>query len=53
MAFFFKVTPLNGQSPSSSPTETLAEEGSQKSISRFIRGTTVSSCEGENCHYLQ
>ncbi|XP_058034895.1 serine/threonine-protein kinase PLK3 [Ahaetulla prasina] len=40
-----EITPVNGQSPSSSPAETLAEEGSQKSIFRSIRGTTASSCE--------
>uniref|UniRef100_A0A670XTK3 Serine/threonine-protein kinase PLK n=1 Tax=Pseudonaja textilis TaxID=8673 RepID=A0A670XTK3_PSETE len=43
-----EVTPLNGQSPRCSPAETVAEESSQKSISRSIRGTTASSCEGEN-----
>ncbi|XP_042318762.1 serine/threonine-protein kinase PLK3 [Sceloporus undulatus] len=40
-----EVTPLSGQGPSSSPVDTLAEEGSQKSISRSIRGTMASSCE--------
>ncbi|XP_034978409.1 serine/threonine-protein kinase PLK3 [Zootoca vivipara] len=41
-----EVTPLNGQSPGSSPVDTVAEEGSQKSISRSIRGTMASSsCE--------
>ncbi|KAH0618669.1 hypothetical protein JD844_018073 [Phrynosoma platyrhinos] len=40
-----EVTPLSGQSPSSSPVDTVAEEGSQKSISRSIRGTMASSCE--------
>ncbi|XP_060629394.2 serine/threonine-protein kinase PLK3 [Anolis sagrei] len=40
-----EVTPVSGQSPSSSPVDTVAEEGSQKSISRSIRGTMASSCE--------
>uniref|UniRef100_A0ACB8F4M2 Polo-like kinase 3 n=2 Tax=Sphaerodactylus townsendi TaxID=933632 RepID=A0ACB8F4M2_9SAUR len=40
-----EVTPLSGQSPSSSPAETVAEEGSRKSISRSIRGTMASSSE--------
>lgn len=31
----------------SSPVDTVAEEGSQKSVSRSIRGTMASSCEGE------
>ncbi|KAF7254298.1 Serine/threonine-protein kinase PLK3 [Varanus komodoensis] len=45
-----EVTPLSGQSPNSSPAETVGEEGSQKSISRSIRGTMASSCEAfEDC----
>nr|XP_056700024.1 serine/threonine-protein kinase PLK3 [Euleptes europaea] len=40
-----EITPLSSQSPSSSPAETVAEEGSRKSISRSIRGTMASTSE--------
>ncbi|XP_067423982.1 serine/threonine-protein kinase PLK3 [Emydura macquarii macquarii] len=43
-----EVMPLT--CPSASPVETLAEEGSRKSISRSLRGTMASSCEAfEEC----
>uniref|UniRef100_A0A8C8SNV8 Serine/threonine-protein kinase PLK n=1 Tax=Pelusios castaneus TaxID=367368 RepID=A0A8C8SNV8_9SAUR len=40
-----EVTPLACLSANCTPVETLAEEGSQKSISRSLRGTMASSCE--------
>ncbi|XP_065265522.1 serine/threonine-protein kinase PLK3 [Emys orbicularis] len=45
-----EVTPVTCPSVSCSPVETLAEEGSRKSVSRSIRGTAASSCEAfEEC----
>ncbi|XP_025062583.1 serine/threonine-protein kinase PLK3 [Alligator sinensis] len=43
-----EVSPVSGQTASLSPGETLAEEGSRKSVSRSAGGTMASSCEALN-----
>ncbi|NWU95529.1 PLK3 kinase, partial [Upupa epops] len=45
-----EATPVSCHSASSSPTETVVEETSHKSVSPSIRGTMASSCEAfEDC----